>query len=200
MLAVAKRWGFTMRNRSLLAIAFLVLPACGTIGAPREPVVGASEATAAPVAPPIHHALSAQAAAVQVYPGEDAGFDAEVVQVLDFHTEETSEDKGFDELREHAAELGATAVIEAQFEHGAEGEKSHLSGMAVKPRVRDDRPYVVIKDIDIATPEDDDDKGFDKMRAEANAVGADKVVNVKFVHGEEGGMSHLTGQAVKYVK
>ena len=189
-----------MRTRSLLAIAFFVLPACASMGAPREPMVGASEEPSAPLSPPAHHTLSPEAAAIKVYPGVDAGFAAEVVQVLDFHTAETSEDKGFDELREHAYELGATAVVEAQFEHGAEGEKSHLSGMAVKPRVRDDRPYVVVKEIDIATPEDDDDKGFDKMREEANAVGADKIVEVNFVHGEEGGMSHLTGKAVKYVK
>ena len=189
-----------MRNRSLLAIVFLVLPACASVGARREALVGVSEARPEPVSQPVHHVLSAQAAAIQVFPGVDAGFDAEVVQVLDFHTAETNPDKGFDELREHAADVGATAVVEAQFEHGEEGEKSHLSGMAVKPRVRDDRPYVVIKEIDIATPEDDDDKGFDRMRAEANAVGADKVVNVNFVHGEEGGMSHLTGKAVKYVK
>jgi uncharacterized protein YbjQ (UPF0145 family) len=192
-----------MRNGSLIAIVCLLLPACASLGEPKEPLAGVSEAHSEPSEAtnlPVHHALSPQAAAVQVYPGDDAGFDAEVVQVLDFHTAEKSEDKGFDLLREKAAELGGTAVIEAQFEHGEGNEPSHLSGMAVKPRVRDERPYVVIKEIDIATPEDDDDKGFDRMRAEALACGADKVVNVKFDHGAEGGMSHLTGKAVKYVK
>jgi len=58
----------------------------------------------------------------------------EVVGVLDFHTAATSEDKGFDELRAHAAALGADAVIGAEFEHGDDGEPSHLSGIAVRFR------------------------------------------------------------------
>jgi hypothetical protein len=57
---------------------------------------------------------------------------AEVVGVLDFHTRADSEDKGFDELRWRAAQLGAAAVIGAEFEHGEGTEPSHLSGMAVR--------------------------------------------------------------------
>ena len=56
----------------------------------------------------------------------------EVVGVLDFHSAATSEDKGFDELRAHAATMGADAVIGAEFEHGDGNEPSHLSGMAVR--------------------------------------------------------------------
>jgi hypothetical protein len=56
----------------------------------------------------------------------------EVVGVLDFHSAATSEDKGFDELRAHAAAMGADAVIGAEFEHGDGNEPSHLSGMAVR--------------------------------------------------------------------
>ena len=57
---------------------------------------------------------------------------AEVIGVLDFHSAATSEDKGFDELRAHAAAMGADAVIGAEFEHGDGNEPSHLSGMAVR--------------------------------------------------------------------
>jgi hypothetical protein len=56
----------------------------------------------------------------------------EVVGVLDFHSQATSEDKGFEELRARAAAMGAEAVIGAEFEHGEGNEPSHLSGMAVR--------------------------------------------------------------------
>lgn len=135
-----------------------------------------------------------------VYPTADPPKPCEVVGVLDFHTDATSEDKGFDELRREAARLGADAVISAEFEHGEEGEKSHLSGVAIRWKTPDDRPFVELGPIDIATPEDADDKGFEAMRAQARAMGADKIVNVHFEHGAEGAMSHLTGTAVRYVK
>jgi hypothetical protein len=56
----------------------------------------------------------------------------ELLAVFDFHSAATSEDKGFDELRMHAAAIGADAVIGAEFEHGDDGGPSHLSGMAVR--------------------------------------------------------------------
>lgn len=56
----------------------------------------------------------------------------EVVGVLDFHSNASSEDKGFDELRARAAAMGADAVLGAEFEHGEGSEPSHLSGMAVR--------------------------------------------------------------------
>lgn len=56
----------------------------------------------------------------------------EIIGVLDFHSDAASEDKGFNELRQRAAGLGADAVIGAEFEHGAAGEPSHLSGLAVR--------------------------------------------------------------------
>jgi hypothetical protein len=56
----------------------------------------------------------------------------ELLGVFDFHSAATSEDKGFDELRAHAAAIGADAVIGAEFEHGDDGGPSHLSGMAVR--------------------------------------------------------------------
>lgn len=56
----------------------------------------------------------------------------EVVGVLDFHSNADDEEKGFDELRARAADMGAEAVIGAEFEHGEGGRPSHLSGMAVR--------------------------------------------------------------------
>ncbi len=56
----------------------------------------------------------------------------EVVGILDFHSEAEDEQKGFDELRARAAEMGAEAVLGAEFEHGEHGQPSHLSGMAVR--------------------------------------------------------------------
>ncbi len=56
----------------------------------------------------------------------------EVLAVFDFHSRADSEDKGFDELRARAAQIGADAVIGAEFEHGDGNEPSHLSGMAVR--------------------------------------------------------------------
>ncbi len=69
---------------------------------------------------------------VKVYPDKDVGRMTEVVGVLDFHTDASTADKGFEQLKARAAALGADAVIGAEFEHGDPGEKSHLSGMAVR--------------------------------------------------------------------
>ena len=56
----------------------------------------------------------------------------ELIAVFDLHSRADSEDKGFDELRARAAQIGADAVIGAEFEHGDGDEPSHLSGMAVR--------------------------------------------------------------------
>jgi uncharacterized protein YbjQ (UPF0145 family) len=142
---------------------------------------------------------TADASRVHVYPkGSAPDQRAEVVGVLDFHSAAESEDKGFEELRAHAAALGADAVIDAEFEHGEGGEPSHLSGMAVRFITYDLPPYDVLGDIDIETPEDAEDKGFDAMRRKAAEMGADRIVEVRFEHGGEGGSSHLHGKAVRY--
>ncbi len=137
---------------------------------------------------------------ILVIPGTNLGRPCIIVGVLDFHTNADSEDKGFDEMRRYALALGADAVIQAEFEHGKDGEPSHLSGMAVRYTARDDRPYVVLGTIDIATPEDAQDKGYDAMRERGAAMGADKIIEVTFEHGSEGGQSHLRGVAIRYKK
>lgn len=143
--------------------------------------------------------LEGRAAAIMVTPQTTLDRDTLAVGVLDFHTDTTDEDKGFDELRIRAAELGADAVVAAQFEHGEEGERSHLSGIAVRYCPPEEHAYEVIGPIDIATEEDADDKGFDEFLAEGWRMGADEIQNVQFDHGEEGGMSHIRGVAVRFV-
>lgn len=135
---------------------------------------------------------------VLVTPDRTLGRPVWVVGVLDIHTLAKSQDKGFEELRAKAAEIGADAVTTAEFEHGDGDEPSHLSGIAVRYAGRDTRPFQILGEIDITTKEDDDDKGFDQLLAKARALGADEVRSIAFDHGAEGGMSHLKGTAVKH--
>ncbi len=125
---------------------------------------------------------------------------SEIVAILDFHSEADSEQKGFDELRAHAAAAGADAVINAEFEHGDAGEQSHLSGMAIRWITRDARAYDVIDTIVVETESASSDKGLARFRERARELGADKVIDVKFEHGEEGRPSRLVGTAVRYTK
>lgn len=159
--------------------------------APRAPAAAAESSSAA--------SPDASVARVRVYPkGSSPDQRMEVLGVLDFHTQADSQDKGFDDLRVHAAALGADAVVDAEFEHGEGSEPSHLSGMAVRFVTYDLPTYDVVGEIDIETPEDAEDKGFEKMRAKATQLGADRIVDVTFDHGAEGGSSHLRGKAVRY--
>ena len=203
-----------MRAR-LVAVVMLLLPACG-------PLIVRERAPTSEAAPPSVHAnanpsvanaahdssavipvpeqLTPVESKVAVYPkGSDPKGRTMVVGVLDLHTSAQNADKGFDVLRVMAAQLGADAVIGAEFEHGEGAEPSHLSGMAIRYMSGDEKPYVVLGKIDIATAEDADDKGYDAMRLKAASIGADEVIDVKFEHGEEGGLSHLTGTAVRHV-
>lgn len=58
---------------------------------------------------------------------------AEVVGVVDAHEEMGHHEAALDTLKRKAAELGADAVVGVEFHHGeAEGEPTHLSGLAVR--------------------------------------------------------------------
>lgn len=199
-----------MRAR-VATVVMLLLPACG-------PLIIQERAPMQALAPPASHEASGSAhdgsavipvpaqltaaeARVSVFPkGSDPKGRTMVVGVLDLHTSAQNADKGFDVLRVMAAQLGADAVIGAEFEHGEGSEPSHLSGMAIRYMKADPRPYVVLGKLDIATPEDADDKGYEAMRAKAASIGADEIIEVHFEHGEEGGMSHLTGLAVRHLR
>jgi uncharacterized protein YbjQ (UPF0145 family) len=58
---------------------------------------------------------------------------AEVVGVIDAHVPMGSHESALDVVRQRAAELGADAVVGVEFHHGeGEGERTHLSGLAVR--------------------------------------------------------------------
>jgi len=69
---------------------------------------------------------------------------------------------------------------------------------SVRFKVRDARTYDVIDHIVIETDPNRSDKGFGALRARAKELGADKIVDVKFEHGEGGAPSRLRGTAVRY--
>src|SRR5438034_141581 len=60
-------------------------------------------------------AMTPRARTVQVFADKHIPRPTEVLAVFDFHSPATSEDKGFDELRARAAQIGADAVIGAEF-------------------------------------------------------------------------------------
>lgn len=149
--------------------------------------------------PPVAYSAPAQPTAIPVFPkGRGPDQVSNIVAVLDFHSSADTENKGFDELRARAMAVGADAVIDAEFEHGEGGQLSHLSGLAVRFKVYDARAYDVIEQIVIETDGVANDKGFSALRARALQLGADKLVDVKFEHGEGGAPSRLIGTAVRY--
>ena len=82
---------------------------------------------------PVPESLTPVQASVDVFPkGSSPSRRTMVVGVIDVHTSADNPDKGFEVLRVVAAQLGANAVIGAEFEHGEGNEPSHLSGMAVR--------------------------------------------------------------------
>jgi hypothetical protein len=107
--------------------------------APVEPVAAPSPPTP-PSAPSnddgpslsVNYPLPPDVARIQILTDKHPKRSAEVLAVFDFHTDASSEDKGFDQLRLAAARVGADAVIGAEFEHGDDGGKSHLAGVAVR--------------------------------------------------------------------
>ena len=113
----------------------LALAACVPPPAATPPNVYVSSEASASINAPVDGdapGITPRSRAVQVFVDKRIPRPTAVVGVLDFHSEATSEDKGFDELRTYAARLGADAVIGAEFEHGEGGGPSHLSGMAVR--------------------------------------------------------------------
>jgi hypothetical protein len=124
------------------AVLAAALAACGGAAQPAvvyvssqaSASVGASDTTAADDEAPgaSEPMMTPTERAVIVLVDKHVDRPTEVLGVFDFHSAETSEDKGFDELRRKAAAMGADAVIGAEFEHGDDGGPSHLSGMAVR--------------------------------------------------------------------
>lgn len=127
------------------------------------------------------------------------GHSCHILEVVDMHTEATSEDKGFAELRARAAEVAADAVVGAEFEHGEAGEPSHLSGVLVRFG-SEIPPHVDIGVVDIPSDPADRDKGLATMTARAREMGGDQVIDVVFEHGDGGAQGHLRGRVIRYAR
>ena len=64
---------------------------------------------------------------------------------------------------------------------------------------RIDRPTEVVGVLDFHSDAQDENKGFDELRARAAALGADAVIGAEFEHGDGDGPSHLSGMAVRFL-
>lgn len=128
-----------------------------------------------------------------------SGHACDILEVVDLHTEAMSEDKGFAELRARAAAAGADAVVGAEFEHGAAGEPSHLSGVMVRYG-QPVPPHVDLGPIDIPSDPADRDKGLATLTARAHEMGGDQVIDVVFDHGDDGAQGHLRGRVIKFTR
>jgi len=159
----------------------------------QPPVPQVPRPTAAPDVPPTSRGPTVRASSTCPAPTAQQCF---ILEIVDIHTEAASEAKGFEELRVRAAALRADAVIGAEFEHGEAG-KSHLAGMVVR---YGDRlpPFVEIGVIEIASDPNSADKGLSALVARGRELGADRVIDVTFEHGEDGAPGHIRGRAVRY--
>jgi uncharacterized protein YbjQ (UPF0145 family) len=125
------------------------------------------------------------------------GHSCDILDVVDIHTQATSQDKGFDELRARAAALGADAVVGAEFEHGDGNEPSHLSGMIVRYG-KPVPPHVELGEIDIPSDEKDENKGLAELSRRAHQMGGNQVIDVTFEHGDDGAQGHLRGKVIRF--
>lgn len=70
---------------------------------------------------------------VLILPTKDLNRPSEIVGFIDMHVPMGSHDTALDQLRRRAAEMGADAVIDVDFNHAeVPGEPNHLSGTAVR--------------------------------------------------------------------
>lgn len=60
------------------------------------------------------------------------------------------------------------------------------------------RDCEIVAVFDVHTHAESQDKGFEELRARAEALGADAVIGAEFEHGDGGEPSHLSGMAVKF--
>ena len=125
------------------------------------------------------------------------GRPCETIAIIDLHSRAGDEATGFDELRRWAGTMAADAVVSARYEAANAGEAAHVSGVVVRFKVADPRPYDVLAEVEVRSEEDVPDKGLEALRAKARELGADKVVDVRFQH-SEAGLSRLRGLAVRY--
>lgn len=141
-------------------------------------------------------------ARVQVLESTSVGRPTEVLGVVDVHEPVRNTDEALHELREHAAALGADAVLGVEFRHGdGHGEApTHLSGLAVRfRRACRDAAYDVVGPIEVREPMGHDEQAMADMRRRLFEIGADCAINVAFEHGDaESDTIRVHGTAIRY--
>ena len=124
----------------------------------------------------------------------------EVLGLVDVHEPVRTMAEALDEIREHAAKLGADAVLGVEFEHGEGGAApTHLSGMAV--RFRDligGRSYDVIGEIEGVAPMGEEEQADARLKERARELHADLIINLEFHHGEGEAPVRVTGRAIRF--
>lgn len=125
------------------------------------------------------------------------GRSCDIVEVIDVHTNASSADKGFEELRAMARVKQADAVLSAEFEHGGKDKPSHLSAMFVRYG-KPVPPHTVLGDIEVPSDGMDRDKGLARLMAKAHAMNGDQVIDVTFEHGEDGAQGVLKGRVIQF--
>ena len=170
-------------------LALFALAACahGTSSQP-QPTFAATPVPVVPNPP----------AGIVVTAESSLGRPVDLVAVIDSHSSSGTEQAAIAELEAWAQRLGGIAVLEARFEPATNGSPAHVSGIVVRERAVDPRPYDEIARIDAQTDEDAPAKGLDALRDRAAQLGADKVVDIRFEHDGDDGHSHLRGIAVRY--
>lgn len=149
---------------------------------------------------PTDPATVAAATRVRVLSTERLPCATEALGIVDVHERVNNQEAALDILRRRAAARGAEAVTGVEFRHGEGGPaKTHLSGMAVRCRdLLRGRKYDVIEHMVIDDRMGREDAAFARLKAAANALGANLVIDVKFVHGEAGtGGVRVSGTAVR---
>ena len=145
--------------------------------------------------------IIAKAASVRVLQDRALQCPSEILGPVDVHRKMESTPEALDKLKLRAAALGAEAVTNVEFEHGAAGKQpTHLSGLAVRCKdLLRGRRYDVLGNITVQQPMGKEELAFADLKERGRELRADLIINVKFIHreGREGGSLTMTGTAVR---
>lgn len=123
---------------------------------------------------------------------DSLGIVCDVVAVISMPSTAIDRPTAFAELSRRAFELGGHAVVSARADPG------WVSGVVVRSKAIDPRPYDVIARVDAQTDEHAPDAGLDALRERGEQLGADKLVDIRYEHRGADGRAHLSAQAVRY--
>jgi uncharacterized protein YbjQ (UPF0145 family) len=141
-----------------------------------------------------------QIAHVQVFESNEIGQATEVLGTVDVHMHQESEQQALTQMRARAAMLGADALVGVEFHHGESPGPTHLSGVAVRYRdLLHGRSYDVIAPLAVESEMGHDHNALERLRAQARALHADLILNIRFEHGDDPhGHPALHGDAVRF--